>query len=157
VSFTRRDFVTSSTGAMLAAALPRRSFGIGRPDADPIRIGVIGCGGRGTGAARDALAASDNVSIVALGDVFPDKMAKAREQFARVGGENPRFAAGYQVTEERCFVGLDAIDKVLAADIDMAILATPPAFRSSHLTRAIAAGKHVFMEKPVAVDVAGAL
>ena len=155
--FTRRDFVTSSAATLAAASLPRRAFGIGRPDADPIRIGVIGCGGRGTGAARDALAASDNVTLVALGDVFPDKMSKAREQFTRIAGESADFAAKYQVTEDRVFVGLDAIDKVLAADIDLAILATPPAFRAGHLTRAIAAGKHVFMEKPVAVDVAGAL
>ena len=157
MSITRRDFVTTTTGVVVAATLPRRGFGIGRPDADPIRIGVIGCGGRGTGATRDALAASENVSIVALGDVFPDKLSRAREQFTRIAGENASFAAKYQVTEERCFVGLDAIDQVLAADIDLAILATPPAFRSMHLTKAIAAGKHVFMEKPVAVDVAGAL
>ena len=163
MSFTRRDFVISSAATLAAAvpgraaASPHRAFGIGRPSADPIRVGVIGVGGRGTGAARDAIAASENVSVVALGDVFPDKMAKAREQFARVAGENATFAARYQVTEEKCFVGLDAIDKVLAADIDLAILATPPAFRSAHLTKAIAAGKHVFMEKPVAVDVAGAL
>lgn len=157
MTITRRDFVSSTSAAALAAALPRPAFGIGRPDADPIRIGVIGCGGRGTGAARDALAASDNVSIVALGDLFPDKLARARASFARLAGEDPRFAAGYQVSDERCFTGFDAIDQVLAADIDLAILATPPAFRAGHLEKAIGAGKHVFMEKPVAVDVHGAL
>jgi myo-inositol 2-dehydrogenase/D-chiro-inositol 1-dehydrogenase len=157
VSITRRDFVATTATATIAATLPRRAFGIGRPDADPIRIGVIGCGGRGTGAARDALAASENVSIVALGDLFPDKLKSSREQFARMIADQPAMASRYQVTEERCFTGFDAIDKVLAADIDLAILATPPAFRAEHLTKAIAAGKHVFMEKPVAVDVATAL
>ena len=123
MSFTRRDFVISSAATLAAAvpataaALPRRGFGIGRPDADPIRIGVIGVGGRGTGAARDAIAASENVSVVALGDVFPDKMSKAREQFARIAGEKADFAAKYQVTDDRVFVGLDAIDKVLIPGI----------------------------------------
>lgn len=157
MTISRRDFVATTTTAALAASLPSRAFGIGRPDADPIRIGVIGCGGRGTGAARDALVASENVSIVAMGDLFPDKLASSREQLSRWIAERPQYAAGYQVTEERTFVGFDAIDKVLSADIDLAILATPPAFRSAHLSRAIAAGKHVFTEKPVAVDVATAL
>lgn len=136
-------------------ASPRLTFG--RPPADPIRIGVIGCGGRGTGAATDALAASENVSIVALGDLFPDRLAKAREQFAKTATENAAFAAGYKVTTERCFTGLNAYQLVLGAGVDMVILATPPVFRSEHLAAAIAARKHVFMEKPVAVDVAGAL
>ncbi|HRP06955.1 MAG TPA: Gfo/Idh/MocA family oxidoreductase [Gemmatimonadales bacterium] len=150
--------VAAMAATSAATAGPQRAFAIGRRrDADPIRIGVIGCGGRGIGAARDALAASENVSLVALGDLFPDKLAKARSQFEKLAGENQKFAADYQVAEERCFTGFDAIDQVLAADIDLAILATPPAFRSAHLTKAIAAGKHVFMEKPVAVDAVGAL
>ncbi len=157
MTVSRRSFVASTTAAAAGLALPRRGFGIGRPDADPIRIGVIGCGGRGTGAVRDAIAASDNVTVTALGDLFPDKLAKAREQFARIAAEDARFAAGYQVTDERCFTGFDAVDRVLATDTELVILATPPAFRPSHLAAAIGANKHVFMEKPVAVDVAGAL
>lgn len=157
MTVSRRSFVATSSAVAAGLALPRRAFGIGRPDADPIRIGVIGCGGRGTGAVRDAIAASDNVTVTALGDLFPDKLAKAREQFAKIGAEDPRFAAAYQVTEERCFTGFDAVDKVLATDTELVILATPPAFRPAHLAAAIRAGKHVFMEKPVAVDVAGAL
>ncbi len=157
MTLRRRSFVHASGLALAGLALPRRAFGIGRPDADPIRIGVIGCGGRGSGAVRDAIAASDNVFITALGDLFPDKLAKAREEFAKTAGENPRFAAAYQVTAERCFTGFDAVTQVLATDCDLVILATPPAFRAEHLGAAVNAGKHVFMEKPVAVDVATAL
>ncbi|MCA9722806.1 MAG: Gfo/Idh/MocA family oxidoreductase, partial [Gemmatimonadetes bacterium] len=156
MSTSRRDFVVASSAALAAAALPRRAFGIGRPDADPIRIGVIGCGGRGTGAVRNALAASENVSLVAIGDLFADHLAAARANFEKAA-ENPDFAAKYQVTDERCFTGLDAYRQVLATDVDLVILATPPVFRAEHLAAAIAAGKHVFMEKPVAVDVATAL
>jgi predicted dehydrogenase len=157
VTLPRRSFVEASGLALAAMALPRRAFGIGRPDADPIRIGVIGCGGRGSGAVRDAVAASDNVFITALGDLFPDRLAKTREGFAKTITENPRFAAAYKVTDDRCFTGFDAVDQVLATDCDLVILATPPAFRADHLAKAIRAGKHVFAEKPVAVDVATAL
>jgi predicted dehydrogenase len=157
VSPTRRDFVAASSAVLAAAALPRRAFGIGRPDADPIRIGVIGCGGRGTGAVRNALAASENVSLVAIGDLFPDHLAAARANFQKAAEQSPDFAAKYTVTDERCFTGLDAYRQVLATDIDLVILATPPVFRAEHLAAAIASGKHVFMEKPVAVDVATAL
>ncbi len=157
MSISRRDFVASSALAAAAATLPRSAFGIGRPDADPIRIGVIGCGGRGTGAVRNALEASENVSLIAIGDLFPDKLASARANFADAASKDPGFAAKYQVTDEFCFTGFDAFRQVLATDAEMVILATPPAFRSEHLTAAIAAGKHVFMEKPVAVDVETAL
>jgi predicted dehydrogenase len=157
VSISRRDFVASTAAAAAAATVPRAAFGIGRPDADPIRIGVIGCGGRGTGAVRNALEASENVSVTALGDLFPDKLAAARANFADAAGQDADFAAKYRVTDEHCFVGFDAYRQVLATDVELVILATPPAFRSEHLGAAVAAGKHVFMEKPVAVDVATAL
>lgn len=157
MTLDRRSFVAASSAVASTLLLPRRAFGIGRPDADPIRIGVIGLGGRGTGAARDAVAASDNVKIVAVGDLFPDRLASGRAQLQRVVAEDARFAAGYDVPDDRAFSGVDAWKQVLAQDIDLVILATPPAFRPEHLAGAIAAGKHVFMEKPVCVDVAGAL
>lgn len=157
MSTTRRNFVAASGAALAAATLPRRAFGIGRPDADPIRIGVIGCGGRGTGAVRNALTASENVSLVAIGDLFPDHLAEAQANFAKAANDNADFAAKYRVTDDHCFTGFDAFRKVLSTDVDLVILATPPAFRAEHLTASIAAGKHVFMEKPVAVDVRTAL
>ncbi len=157
MTVSRRTFVEASSLALAALAAPRRAFGIGRRTVDPIRIGVIGCGGRGSGAVRDAVRASDNVLITALGDLFPDRMTSARAGFARTVGEDPRFAAAYKVTEDHCFTGFDAFTKVLATDCDLVILATPPGFRAEHLTAAVKAGKHVFTEKPVAVDVKTAL
>lgn len=156
---TRRTFVSTAAAAAAAASLPREAFaiGTGKAAADPIRIGLIGCGGRGTGAARDAVAASENVFITALGDLFPDRMADARRGFARTVEENPRFAAAYKVTEDKVFTGFDAFRDVLATDCDLVILAAPPAFRSQHLSASVIAGKHVFAEKPFAVDVATAI
>ena len=122
---------------------------------DVIRIGVVGCGGRGTGAARDAMRGSDNVEIVALGDAFPDRLASCRANLEKAVSENPALGAKYRVTSDRCFTGFDAYEKVLASGIDMVIFATPPGFRPAQLAAAVAAGKHIFTEKPVAVDPAG--
>lgn len=157
MSISRRTFVEASAAVAAAMALPRRAFAIGRKTADPIRIGVIGVGGRGTGAARNAVAASDNVFITAIGDLFPDRLAEARAGFARAVTQDARFAAAYKVTDATAFTGWDAYKQVLATDCDLVILATPPAFRSMHLTAAVAANKHIFTEKPVAVDIKTAL
>lgn len=158
MSISRRTFTTIAAAAAATAALPAKAFAIGRRrNADPIRIGVIGCGGRGTGAARNAVEASENVFITALGDLFPDRMADARRGFDKAVTENARFAAAYKVTDDKVFTGWDAYEKVLATDCDLVILASPPAFRAMHLTAAVNAGKHIFAEKPVCVDVATAI
>lgn len=158
MSISRRTFAHIAGAAAAAAALPSTAFAIGRRrNADPIRIGVIGCGGRGTGAVRNAVEASENVFITALGDLFPDRMADARRGFETTASRTPAFAAAYKVTDDTSFVGWDAYEKVLATDCDLVILAAPPAFRSIHLLAAANAGKHVFAEKPVAVDVATAI
>src|SRR5206468_10060081 len=91
---------------------------------------------------KDCLASSDGVQLVALGDLFPDHLAKCRESLASVA----------TVDDRHDFAGFDAYQKVLESKIDLVLLATPPAFRARHLAAAIEAGKHVFMEKPVAVD-----
>jgi predicted dehydrogenase len=118
-----------------------------------LRVGVIGCGGRGTGAAINCLEASPDTEIVALGDAFQDRLVGARNELGK-SGEGLEERA--RVADDRCFVGFDAYQKVLAlGDIDIVILATPPGFRAKHFEAAVAAGKHVFMEKPVAVDPAG--
>ena len=141
MTHSRRHFL--STGA--AAALAPYAFA--SESEEVIRVGVIGCGGRGTGAIWNCLASSPMVRIVALGDVFAERVQSASAKLAN----EPRSS----VTPETTFSGFDAFQKVLAADVDMVILATPPHFRPEHFAAAVAAGKHVFMEKPVAVDAPG--
>jgi len=156
-SVSRRDFVhTSALAAAASVIIPRTSRAMSGPlAADVIRLGVIGCGGRGSGAVNDCLRADPDVHLVAMGDLFPDRLERSHTNLAKVASENPRFAAQFKVTPEMMFSGFDAYQKVLATDIDLVILATPPGFRPVHLAAAIAAGKHVFTEKPVAVDPAG--
>jgi myo-inositol 2-dehydrogenase/D-chiro-inositol 1-dehydrogenase len=109
---------------------------------------VIGCGGRGTGAAINFLNAGNNVEIVAAGDLFDDRMKRFRESL-----KNQK---DVELADEKCFVGFDAYERVLAEDINYVILATPPHFRPMQFEAAIKARKNVFMEKPVAVDPVGA-
>jgi myo-inositol 2-dehydrogenase / D-chiro-inositol 1-dehydrogenase len=115
-----------------------------------IRVGVIGCGGRGTDAALNCAEASPDVVIAALGDLFPDQVKSSHEHLKQ------KLAARLTATPETCFTGFDAYQKVLAADVDLVILAAPPFFRPIHLEAAVKAGKNIFTEKPVAVDPAGA-
>jgi predicted dehydrogenase len=143
LELTRRDLL--KTSAMVAGALTMTSAGLAFGEvqgSDTIRVGVIGCGGRGSGAATDCVASSKGVEIVALADAFQD----------RVDGLKGK----YKVPDNRCFVGLDAYKQLLALDdINLVILATPPGFRPIHFAAAIEAGKNVFTEKPVAVCPAG--
>lgn len=142
---SRRDFLRTSS--LLGAALATGSAGSGAHAAgsDTIRVGLVGCGGRGTGAAAQAMQAGKDVKLVALGDMFPEALASSRSNLKGEGGER------FEVTDDRCFVGFDAYKKVIEAS-DLVILATPPGFRPLHLKAAVEAGKHTFVEKPVAVD-----
>lgn len=155
--FSRRTFVKTTTLATAGLVLPRTLTANARgTSAEAIRVGLVGCGGRGTGAARDCLkAGGEDVMLVSMGDLFPDRLERARSNLAKVASEDPMVARQFKVTPETSFSGFDAYQKVLATDIDLVILATPPGFRPAHLAAAVAAGKHVFMEKPVAVDAAG--
>jgi predicted dehydrogenase len=152
---TRRHFIETTALASAALALPSTRGPAFVTRADKIRVGLIGCGGRGTGAAKDCLTAAEDVELVALGDLFPDHLAKCRENLAKMVAEDATLKAKIKVDDAHSFSGFDAYQKVLASKIDLVLLATPPAFRPRHLAAAIAAGKHVFMEKPVAVDPAG--
>ena len=146
---TRRDFVKRTAAASLAAAVSGGSV-MYAAGPEKIRVGLVGCGGRGTGAAIDCVAASRDVVITALGDLFPDMLESSLNHLKKkLQKEN------VAVRPETCFSGFDAYKEVLAADVDMVILGTPPVFRPLHLKAAVEAGKHVFMEKPVAVDPAG--
>ena len=149
---SRRTFVLTSSAAAAAMAFP---FGTPLFGSDVIRVGVIGCGGRGTGAARDCMRGAEGVEIVAMGDLMPDRLAQSRETLAKAVAESPALAPKFKVTDDRSFTGFDAFEKVIASGVDLVILATPPGFRPAHLAAAVAAGKHVFTEKPVATDAAG--
>jgi predicted dehydrogenase len=119
------------------------------PEGNTLRAGLVGCGGRGTGAAINFVNAGPNLEIVALADVFEDRV---KESQGRIQKE-----VGQEVSDDRCFVGFEAYKKVIDSDdIDIVILATPPYFRPLHFAACVDAHKHVFMEKPLAVDPVGA-
>ena len=151
VSVTRRGFLQTTAGVGAAAMLTQLGTNFAHAaGSDKIRVGVIGCGGRGRGAAGDCVGAAENVQIVALGDMFQDRVNLAREKLSELGAQY------YDVPDDRCFVGFDAYRGVIDAGVDLVILAAPPFFRPQHIEAAIAAGKHIFAEKPVAVDPVGA-
>ena len=114
------------------------------PEGPPLKAGLVGCGGRGTGAALDFIDASPTCELVALGDVFQDKIDSCR---AKLKEERD-----VEVPDANCFVGFDAYQKVIDSGIDVILLVTPPHFRAEHFAAAVAAGKHCFLEKPVGVD-----
>lgn len=143
---SRRTFLKTTTAGVALAALPH----VHAAGGDTLRVGLIGCGGRGTGAAGQALRADPNVKLVALGDVFKDRLAGCLDTLKN----DAKIAGKLDVTPERQFVGFDAYKDVIAAS-DVVLLCTPPHFRPAHLDAAVKAGKHVFAEKPVAVDAPG--
>ena len=144
----RRTFLKTTTAAAAAAAF---ASGVHAQGTNVLRIGLIGCGGRGTGAAEQALKADPNVKLVAVGDAFGDRI----DQSIRGLSANAAIAGKIDVPEARRFTGLNAYQQVIGAGVDVVLLATPPAFRPQHLAACVAADKHVFCEKPVAVDATG--
>ncbi len=146
---SRRDFIKASAAVSLAAIVPgaARAFAQG---SDKIQVGLIGCGGRGTGAAINCVESAEGVEIVAVGDLFKDQLDKS---LARLKEKVP--AENLKVTRRTSFAGWDAYKKVINSKVNYIIMAPPPQFRPLHLKAAIEAGKHVFMEKPVAVDPVG--
>ncbi len=151
---SRRTFLKQSTMAVAggalaaegAAALPRMFSRVPAMGGAEIRVALVGCGGRSRGAAADALSTAGPVKLVAMADAFRDQLDSALEVVTKQVGDR------VDVPEERRFVGFDAYQKAIASDVDLVILATPPGFRPVHFEHAVAQGKHVFMEKPVAVD-----
>lgn len=141
-AFTRRELLKNSAVMAGSVALTGMAPLVYAQGSDTIRVGVIGCGGRGSGAANDCASSSSGVKIVALADAFEDRLRGLKGKF--------------NVPDSRCFVGMDAYKKLLALDdVNLVILATPPGFRPPQLAEAIRRGKNVFMEKPVAVCPAG--
>lgn len=153
---TRRNFISTvavASSLIIACAKTSKQVKLPplldiAPDGPELKVGVIGCGGRGTGAALNFVAAGPNLKVVALGDVFQDRIDRAQKKIKE--------KAGQEVADKNCFVGFDAFQKVIASDVDVIILGTPPHFRPEHFKAAVNAKKHVFMEKPVAVDPVGA-
>ncbi|MES2829733.1 MAG: Gfo/Idh/MocA family oxidoreductase [Bacteroidota bacterium] len=148
---TRRDFL--KTSALVAGGVMLNGVAFAQGGAhssvdDTIKIALIGCGGRGTGAAFQALGTKQNLKLVAMADAFGDRLESAYKEL------NEKYADKIDVPKERRFVGFDAYKKAIAL-ADVVLLATPPGFRPSHFEEAINQNKHVFMEKPVAVDSPG--
>lgn len=152
---SRRQFLGTSLSTVattVGAATITFPFAVHAAGGDDVlRVGLIGCGGRGTGAARQALLADDKVKLVAMGDAFQDRLQSSLKSLSAA----KELAGKIDVPPEQQFVGFDAYKGVLATDVDVVLLTTPPHFRPMHLKAAVDAGKHVFAEKPVAVDAPG--
>ena len=149
-STNRRTFIKASgTAAVAASTIAFPSVTFGKPDSRKLKIGFIGCGGRGTGAINQALTADSNCELYAMGEVFRDKLDRSLKS---VQGRRP---GQINLDEKRKFVGLDAYQKVLESGVDLVILTTPPGFRPLHFKAAVEAGKHIFLEKPMATDAPG--
>ena len=149
---TRREFLGTSSvliGGVIAAPviLSRNLFAA--ENSDTLRVGLVGCGGRGTGAASQALHADNNVVLTAIGDAFEEKLQPALRALQK---EHPDRV---KVTPEKCFIGLDAYQKVIDSGVDVVLLCSPPGFRPVHFKAAIDSGKHAFCEKPMATDAVG--
>jgi len=149
LSQTRRGFLGAVSGSSLAAAVVPAGGAFTGGD-ERIRVGLIGCGGRGTGAVLQAAAADPAVRIVALADLFADQISSAAHEMSRDA------AAQFDCPPERRFVGERAYLDLLAAGVDLVLLAAPPHVRPRHVTAAVHAGKHIYCEKPAAIDLPGA-
>lgn len=144
---TRREILKAAAIAGTLVAMPEARAAGG----ETLRIGLVGCGGRGTGAASQALSADPDVKLVALADAFEDRLL---ESLSFLQAES-KVGHKVDVPPDRRFVGFEACEKLLASGVDVVLLCTPPQFRPLHLRMAVEAGKHVFAEKPVAVDAPG--
>jgi predicted dehydrogenase len=149
-ALSRRSFLKKSTLAGATAftiVKPELVRGAGN---EKLKAGLIGCGGRGTEAVLNSMKATDNVELVAMADAFADRLESSYKELIR----SP-YAARIKVDHEHRFIGLDGYQKVLASDIDLVMLATPPGYRPLHFEAAIEAKKHVFCEKPFGTDPVG--
>ena len=155
-NLSRRKFIGQSTGVGATAT----TFMIVKPELvrgqgkETLRAGLIGCGGRGTQAAQQYLSSNDNVELVAMGDIFEDRLEKSLGAI-RAAADKRGYADKVKVTPDRHFVGFDNYKKVIASDVDVVMLCTPPGYRPIHFEACIEAKKHVFCEKPFGTDPVG--
>jgi len=146
--FLRKCSAASAVGAVFALDIARCAHAAGD---ETIKVGFVGCGNRGTGACREALSTKGPVKLVAVGDLFAERVEVSLKNLSKYDELRPRI----DVPPERRFVGFDAYEKVIQSDVDLVLLTTPPHFRPVQYAAAVAAGKHVFMEKPCCVDAPG--
>jgi len=152
VSSSRRQFLkTSSVAALGSAFASPLAFSAASSSGGTLKVGLVGCGGRGSGAAAQALSTGPDVVLTALGDALPERVQSCRKNLAA----EESFAKRVQVPDSACFSGLDAYQKVIDSGVDVVLLAAPPGFRPLHLKAAVDAGKHIFCEKPMATDAPG--
>lgn len=148
---SRREFLTTSAVGLSAAAvgslpISRAAHAAG---SDVLKVALVGCGGRGTGAASNCLNVPEGTKLTAVADAFEDQAVRALERLKQKYGDR------VDVPKDRMFIGLDAYKQAIASDVDVVLLTTPPGFRPMQYKAVIEAGKHVFMEKPVCVDAGG--
>src|SRR5260370_5415845 len=145
----RRDFLKTTAALGAVSAFP----GIisAQTVTNAIKVGLVGCGGRGSGAASQALAADDYGELTAVADIEPANIDKCLNSLKRIS----KIANRVKVEDTKRYLGLDAYQKVLDSGIDVVLLATPPGFRPTHLAACVAANKHIFCEKPISTDAPG--
>jgi myo-inositol 2-dehydrogenase / D-chiro-inositol 1-dehydrogenase len=151
---SRREFIRASgaaTAGLVAAPFVLTGRSAELSPGDTIRVGLVGCGGRGSGAAMQAMRADSSVQLVAVADAFESSLQNGLREI-KATAEKEQMGEKIKVSPEKCFVGLDAYQKLIDSGVDLVILATPPGFRPQHLQAAVAAGKHTFCEKPMATD-----
>ena len=148
----RRMFLKSSGAAVIGSASALNAFSgptsFGKSN-NTLKVGLVGCGGRGTGAASQALSADPDVVLTAMGDIFQDQLDASYNNLLEIHPDKVK------VSKDKKFIGFDAYKKVIDSDVDVVLLTTPPGFRPDHFAAAVDAGKHTFCEKPMAVDAPG--
>ena len=153
----RRNFMKGTalaTGGVMMAGLPVSASAFANPSEKKLKLALVGCGGRGTGAAVQALTADPKVQLVAMCDAFKDRLDDSLNNIMNTESLTEDRKKNIKVKEKNKFVGFDGYKEAIK-DADVVILATPPGFRPYHLEECINQGKHVFCEKPLGVDAAG--
>ncbi|MCP4194873.1 MAG: Gfo/Idh/MocA family oxidoreductase [Planctomycetaceae bacterium] len=147
--FMRQTSAGIATGALVGSLASSQM--VHAAGEETIKVGLVGCGGRGSGAAINAMHADENMKLTVMADLFEDRLQRSRRNI-RTSAEAENMGHKFDVADDHCFSGFDAYKQVMQSDVDVVILAATPHFRPKHLAAAIDAGKHVFCEKPVAVD-----
>lgn len=148
-SFLHKTGIAAIGGAVGLHLLQSQNTFACKTNSNTLKIGLVGCGGRGSGAAAQALQADPNTVLTAMGDVFSEQIEASLKELQAM------YPDRVKVSKDNQYIGFDAYKKVIASDVDVVLLATPPVFRPQHFAEAIDHGKHVFAEKPVAIDAPG--